>query len=146
MRSVEEIELLFRTMMTRFFAIPARRPASGSITFAQMRVLWNLERRGNTTLGQMAKALGVSRSTITEMVDRLEAGRYVRRTPCQEDRRQAILDLLPRGRKILSEFARRRQERFRRLRQILDPGDIKGMVRSLETLNAVLARWNGGHA
>ena len=146
MRSVEEIELLFRTMMTRFFAIPARRPASGPITFAQMRVLWILERKGSATLGEMAEALGISRSTTTEMVDRLEAGRYVRRTPCREDRRQAILDFLPRGRQILAEFARRRQERFRRLQQVLDRGDIEGMVRSLETLNAVLAKWNGGHA
>jgi DNA-binding MarR family transcriptional regulator len=146
MRRAEEIDLLFRTMMARFFSIPARHPASGPVTFAQMRVLWILEMRGAVTLGTMAEALGVSRPTVTELADRLVAGRYVRRTPSREDRRQAILDLLPGGRRILAEHARRRQERFQKLQKILGREDLEGMARALETLNAILAKWNGGHA
>ncbi len=146
MRSAEEIDLLFRTMLARFFSIPARQPAYGPVTFAQMRILWILEMRGSMTLGKMAEALGVSRPTITELADRLAAGHHVRRTPSVRDRRQHLLELRPRGRRILAEHARRRQERFRKLRKILGREDLEGMARALETLNAVLAKWNGGRA
>jgi len=145
MHGAEEIDLLFRTMMARFFSIPARQSARGPVTFAQMRVLWILEMRGPITLGTMAEALGISRPAVTELVERLVMGRYLRRTPSRDDRRQAILDLLPAGRRILAEHAARRQERFRKLHKVLGRGDIEDMARALETLNAILAKWNGGH-
>jgi DNA-binding MarR family transcriptional regulator len=143
MRRTEEIDLLFRTMQAQFFSIPARQPAWGPVTFAQMRVLWVLERKGAITLGELARTLGVSRPTITELVDHLAAGRHVRRTASARDRRQAILELLPNGRRILAEHAARRLERFRRLRKDLGQGDLERMARALETLNGILSRWHG---
>jgi DNA-binding MarR family transcriptional regulator len=146
MRRVEEIDLLFRTMQARFFSIPARQPAWGPVTFAQMRVLWVLEMKGHLTLGELARTIGVSRPTITELVDHLAAGRYVRRTQSEADRRQAILELLPDGRRILAEHAARRRERFRRLRNVLSAADIERLARALETLNEILSRWHGRRA
>lgn len=142
-RTAGDLDGLFRTLLGRFFSIPARHPATGPVTFAQMRVLWTLEREGSQTLGAMARALGLSRPSVTGLVDRLESARCVRRLPCREDRRRILLELLPRGRRILAEHARCRRERFEKLGRILPPRKVRALAQALETVNTILARWNG---
>ena len=144
MRPEDRVDLLFQTMLARFFAIPARQPASGAITFAQMRVLWVLEMRRDVTPGRLAEALGISSSSATEVADRLAGGGYVRRGAATGDRRQVLLSLTPRGRRLLDDFARRRRERFRRLLRVLSARDVSQMAAALETLNRLLERWQGG--
>lgn len=141
MRSEDRVDLLFQTMLARFFAIPARQPASGAITFAQMRVLWVLEMRKSITPGQLAGALGISNPSATEIADRLVRGGYIRRSRPAQDRRQVLLALRPRGFRILGDFARRRRERFQRLSRVLAPRDMASMAAALETLNRLLGRW-----
>lgn len=143
MDRVGKIDLLFQSVLARFFSIPARQPASGNVTFAQMRILWMLEMKGTLTQGDVARWLGVSKSTATELVDRLVRGDYVRREQGRDDRRQVNVSLRPRGRTLLAEFARRRQERFRRLLGVVASGDVTRMVAALETMNEILAKWNG---
>lgn len=47
------------------------------------------------TAGALAGGLQLSRSAVTTVIDRLEALRYVRRVPGQEDRRQILVELTP---------------------------------------------------
>jgi DNA-binding MarR family transcriptional regulator len=141
MKAVEELDLLFQSVLARFFSIRTRQPASGAVTFAQMRVLWTLEIHGSVGVGEMARMIGITNSTATELVDRLVRGGYVRRVQSAEDRRQVVLTLLPRGKRMLDDFARRRQERFRTLLKAVPPADVRRMAESLRTLNAILERW-----
>jgi DNA-binding MarR family transcriptional regulator len=143
MRRVEELDLLFQSVLARFFTIRTHQPASGSVTFAQMRVLWTLELHKTAVLGEMARMLGVTNSTATELADRLVRGGYVKREQSADDRRRVVLSLRPRGRRMLADFARRRQERFRKLVAVVGPGDVERMARALETLSAILGKWNG---
>jgi DNA-binding MarR family transcriptional regulator len=143
MGRVDQIDVLFHSVLARFFTIPARQPVSGAVTFAQMRVLWLLEFHKSAAAGVLARGLGVSDSTATELVDRLVRGGYVRRGPSPDDRRRVILSLRPRGRAMLADFAQRRRERFQKLFRLLRPREIRRMARALETLNEVLAHWQG---
>lgn len=144
MGRVEEIDMLFQSVLARFFAIPARKPASGAVTFAQMRVLWILEMKGTAALGEVARFLGISNSSATELVDRLVRGGYVRREERPDDRRQLLLSLRPKGKAMLADFARRRRERFEKLVRVMKDGDIDRMAAALGTVNSLLARWNNG--
>ena len=143
MRPEDRVDFLFQSMLARFFAIPARQPASGAITFAQMRMLWVLELKTSATPGQLAAALGVSNSSATEVSDRLVRGGYIRRSPSPADRRQVVLTLRARGERLLQDFARRRRERFHKLFRVLNSRDVSRMAASLETLNSLLDRWRG---
>ncbi len=143
MGRVEEIDMLFQSVLARFFSIPARKPASGAVTFAQMRVLWILEMRGSATLGEVARLLGISGSSATELADRLVRGSYVRREQSPLDRRRAVLSLRARGNSMLADFARRRRERFRKLLRLVRNGDVGRMASALRTVNDVLGRWKG---
>ena len=59
------------------------------------RCLDILDQRGPTTAGALAEALGLSRSAVTTVLDRLEHRRYVRRLQNPDDRRQVVVTLTP---------------------------------------------------
>lgn len=142
MRDAQRIDLLFHAMLARFFTIPARAPASGPITFAQMRILWTLDWKGGMSLGTLARTVGVSNPAATEMVDKLVERGLVKRVHSSDDRRQVVLSLRPGGRRILADFAKRRQERFEKLLRVLERRDRERLVGALEHVNEVLAKWS----
>ena len=59
------------------------------------RCLDILDQRGPMTAGAVAEALGLSRSAVTTVIDRLEQRRYVRRLQNPDDRRQVVVALTP---------------------------------------------------
>ena len=140
MRKPEDLDLLLQALLTRFFTIRTRQPASGSVTFAQMRLVWTLEQQGSAPLTRVAAMLGVSNSTATELSDRLVRSGHLKRESLPEDRRQTILSLTGRGRAMLKKFARLRRERFRRLMRDLSARDVGRLARALETAGAILGK------
>jgi DNA-binding Lrp family transcriptional regulator len=74
-----------------------------------MRVLWTLANNGRfATPGEIAERLGVTSSTATGLVERLVDGGYVERAHSTQDRRQVLLKLLPKGRRLMDGFRRQR--------------------------------------
>ncbi len=143
MGGAEKLDLLLHRFLSGFFAIPARQPASGAITFAQMRVLWTLANNGrHATPGEIAERLGITSSTATGLVGRLAGGGYIRRSHSEDDRRQVLLQLLPKGRRLMEGFRKLRRSRLRTLMTNLGPGDVARMTEALETLNDILSRRN----
>jgi DNA-binding MarR family transcriptional regulator len=141
MASAEKLDLLVHRFLSGFFAIPARQPASGAITFAQMRVLWTLANNGRfATPGEIAERLGITSSTATGLVERLADGGYLSRSHSTEDRRQVLLRLLPKGRRLMDGFRRQRRSRLKTLMARLGPDDLARMTGALETLNDILGR------
>src|SRR2546423_901549 len=63
-----------------------------------------LDQRGPSTAGALAKALHLSPSAVTTVIDRLERLRYVRRTPNPDDRRQVVIILTPLLRRRMREL------------------------------------------
>ena len=144
MSNAEKLDLLLHRFLSGFFAIPARQPASGAITFAQMRVLWTLDNNGDTaTPSEVAERLGISSSTATGLVERLAEGGYIQRSHSTEDRRQVLLRLRPKGRRMMAGFRKLRQSRLQKLMTQLGRGDVTRMTDALETLNEIVTRWKG---
>jgi len=144
MANAEKLDLLLHRFLTGFFAIPARQPASGALTFAQMRVLWTLDNNGATaTPGEIAKRLGITSSTATGLVERLAEGGYIDRAHSREDRRQVLLRLRPKGRRMMAGFRKLRHSRLQRLMARLGRHDVVRMTDALKTLNDIVDRWKG---
>ena len=139
----EKLDLLLHGFLSRFFAIPARQPATGAVTFAQMRVLWTLDQIQPATPGRIAGALGIGSSAATEIVERLAKAGYVRRTHSDRDRRRVLLHLQPKGRRLVEGFRSNRQSRLKKLLSTLENGDVLRMSEALETLNEIVNRWKG---
>ena len=142
--AAQDLDLLFHSVLSRFFTIRAKQPAAGSVTLAQMRVLWTLEREGSTALGQVARMLCVSNSTATELSDRLVRGRYARRDAERLDRRRVSLSLTAKGRALLSEFAKRRRDRFRSILRALSAKEVGRLASSLAVVDRLLEKSREG--
>ncbi|HLY11498.1 MAG TPA: MarR family transcriptional regulator [Planctomycetota bacterium] len=141
MSDAERLDLLLHRFLAGFFSIPARQPATGPLTFAQMRVLWTLDGNGRfATPGEIARRLGISSSTATGLVERLAGGGFIRRTHSTEDRRQVLLEIRPKGRRMMAGFRKLRQSRLRRLLGRLRRDDVRKMSGALAVLNDVLSR------
>src|SRR5215470_2175053 len=56
-------------------------------------------------IGELAERLQIQHHSAVELVNRLEAGGLVRRHRSTQDRREVLLDLTPRGEKILRELS-----------------------------------------
>jgi DNA-binding MarR family transcriptional regulator len=83
------INRLYKPMLDRF-----------GITYPQHLVLDVLAEDGDRTVGEIAERLSLESSTITPLVKRLEAAKFVRRQRNPADERQVIVTLLPKGRSL----------------------------------------------
>jgi DNA-binding MarR family transcriptional regulator len=54
---------------------------------------------------ELADRMQIQHHSAVELINRLEAGGYVRRERAQEDRREVLLALTPKGEKVLGELA-----------------------------------------
>jgi DNA-binding MarR family transcriptional regulator len=61
----------------------------------------------------LAERLALKHHSVVELIDRLEAHGYVRRTRGHDDRRRVLVSLLPRGQRMLEVVARQRINELR---------------------------------
>ncbi len=60
------------------------------------------------TIRALAKRLSLRHHSTVELVDRMEAHGYVKRTRSREDRRHVLVSLQPRGEKLLEQVVQKR--------------------------------------
>ena len=62
---------------------------------------------------ELADRLQIQHHSAVELINRLEAGGYVRREPAAEDRREVLLALTQKGERVLGELALHHHEELR---------------------------------
>lgn len=111
--------------------------------FGVMMALWgNCQRAGTEnekplTPAELADRTGVTRATMTGLVDTLERAGLVTRTPHPEDRRMMCVGLTKRGEKLLAQIMPEHFRRMAWLMATLSESERKTFVR---LLSKVLAR------
>ena len=65
------------------------------------------------TIRTLADRLALKHHSAVELIDRLEAHGYVRRSRGRDDRRRVLVSLLPRGERLLEEVVRQRINELR---------------------------------
>ncbi|MFK7964415.1 MAG: MarR family winged helix-turn-helix transcriptional regulator [Burkholderiaceae bacterium] len=86
-----------------------------SITPVQYAALNTVSATPDIDQRSLATAIGFDTSTIGGVIDRLEARELVRRTPSPTDKRQRLLRLTPKGKKLLVQvepLVQRAQQRM----------------------------------
>jgi DNA-binding MarR family transcriptional regulator len=84
----EEIVALVRALRRELLHSPAEDAEREGLTGPQLSVMACLVGKGPTTLTEVSRALGMSHSTASGIVDRLQARGLVRRTEDSEDQRR----------------------------------------------------------
>ena len=105
---------------------------------SHLLVLREIEQRGETTPSVLATALQFGQATITNIVDRLEAGSLVTRQRSGQDKRQIILTVTDAGRSMIERAPDLLQTRFSERFADLPAWERAMILAALERLGALL--------
>ncbi len=116
------------------------------ITLTQVQVLRALRDRPQT-LGRLGQANGLSATSVTRIVDRLERRGLVSRRRETEDRRQVQVQLEPAGERLLGEIRVMRGSPIHRAVEAMTVEERRrlttGLRRLVELARAAVARTEG---
>ena len=126
-----EISELFQKDMARAFD-------GTPLTAARVRLLWDLQHEGPSTQHALATRLDVSPRNITGLVDALEAGGYVERSPHPTDRRATIVSLTASARRMMRQMQREHAELSADLLGAVALADRAAFERGVEAIAAHL--------
>jgi DNA-binding MarR family transcriptional regulator len=93
MSEAREIVGLFRSLRRHLVRCSRAELARSGLTAAQVSVISLLGTQGPMTLGELSRELELSHSTVSGIVDRLQAKDLVDRTPSLDDRRYVQISL-----------------------------------------------------
>lgn len=115
-----------------------RRAAERDLSIIQTRLLGVLRDR-RPTMNELARHLGLDKSSVTGLVDRAERRGLVARTPSTRDRRAVLVELTDHGRALAAEVAGRFES------------DVTGLLEALpgaerDALSALVSRVLVAHA
>lgn len=115
----------------------ARELEPAGLTTARTHLLWVAHHSGPMTQQALARALQVSARNITGLVDALEAGNFVRRSPHPTDRRATLVSLTEQGTRAVTEME---DQRRRIAAHLVSDFDAARLERFRADLDAVTAR------
>jgi Transcriptional regulators len=129
-RLLEVSELFQKDMARAFEGTP--------LTPSRTRVLWDLAANGPSAQHELAARLEMSPRNVTGLVDALESGGYVSRSPHPGDRRAIIVSLTASARPFMSHMQREHAELSAVLLGAVDVADRDPMLRGITAIAARL--------
>ena len=115
----DEVGHLYPAVYRRFKA-PTRGQNGADVTPRMLTMLRHLAASGPLTVGEQAEHLGLSKPTVSELVDRLETKGLVSRMRDDRDRRRVFVWLTAEG-----------QARVRAHPQVLGPDDLEQAIEAM---------------
>jgi DNA-binding MarR family transcriptional regulator len=131
-REAQEVTSLLMSLMRELFAVD---DLASDLPLRQLRVCAMLH-EGSRSMSSLSRELGVSLSAMTQIADRLERSRLVKRSFEGTDRRVRSLQLTPRAQRIMQLRENSRVERAAAALQKLAPQERTNVLTMLQALNA----------
>ncbi|HVO42772.1 MAG TPA: MarR family transcriptional regulator [Aggregatilineales bacterium] len=103
-----------------------------------IRALLVIERGFARCPGEVADVLKVSRTSVTGMLDRLEADGLMTRTIDAHDRRSFTLELTASGRDLARQIDDLRRQPIERALRAMAPADVRALHRGLSALTQAM--------
>lgn len=126
----------FREIQRKFSRIYTGVLGRARLTFPQYALLVLLAHDGRMCMTDASHKLHLSKPAVTNLVDRLEKNRYLRRVPCPGDRRSTLLAIRPEGRETVRGIQAHALGFFTRTLKQFDAGER----RTIEHFYASLSR------
>ncbi|MGQ9532094.1 MAG: MarR family winged helix-turn-helix transcriptional regulator [Desulfotomaculales bacterium] len=118
--------------------------AGCGLTVPQLFLVQELQTRPGLTLTELSERLGLSKSTVSGMVDRLLRRGVITRRRSETDRRVAHLYLAPCLLEQASRLTVLKENYLARLLNRLEPGEVDEIIAALEKLELLVdAAWPG---
>ncbi len=108
MKEFEEIELLLRTTCFKVKVAGRRVLKDFDLTASQFDILQHLYFEGSKRMTELSEKVGVTKSTMTGLVSRLESAGYVKKLRFAKDKRVTVVEISLDGEKIIKKVIERR--------------------------------------
>lgn len=104
-------------------------PRTGGLNLVQCHAIINLGLNGETTIGGMAKELGVDKSTLSRTVDGLVNLELLDRYPHPTDRRYTLIKLTKQGEKACKKINTANDEYFEQVFNTIPPSEHDNVIK-----------------
>jgi DNA-binding MarR family transcriptional regulator len=94
----------FRELHPKFSRMYAQMLDRVDLTLPQYTLLYQLMLSGTVSMTEISSRLKITKPAVTNLVDRLEEKKCLKRVPHTQDRRVILLEILPKGKKIITEI------------------------------------------
>jgi len=111
---------------------------NSGFTFPQLSVISILAKNGKQKVSDISEKMGLSDSTVSGILDRLEQKGILERKRNKDDRRVVKIYLSKGSQEIYQEFHRKRGKYFAHLLKKLSEQEINDIIKGLEILNRVV--------
>jgi DNA-binding MarR family transcriptional regulator len=116
--------------------LAAVRSAGHPITLAQARIFQRVD-AGGSRLTQLARAAQVTKQTAGYLVDQLQAGGYLERTPDPTDARAQLIRITPKGHQVIAVAAPVEQQIEAEWAAHLGPRQTEALRQALRRLRTI---------
>ena len=108
------------------------------VTLAQSRMLFTIGSLTEPQVNQIADMIGLDLAYTSRVLGTLEDGGLIRRTISKDDRRQRVVVLTAKGRRLLEEIELRSNQRVLTLVQHLDSDGLDRLLDAMDTIRSLL--------
>lgn len=113
---------------------PDETPCGAPVPVSEAHALAVLADHGPLTQRGLGEALGLTKSTVSRLVDQLVLRGWAARATGEGDARQRLVDLTPEGAKAAASIAARRAERMARILDHIPEADRPMVLAALDAL------------
>ncbi|MBI4116005.1 MAG: MarR family transcriptional regulator [Candidatus Omnitrophica bacterium] len=103
MSEKEEFTRYFREVQPKFSRLFARILIQADLTLPQFALLSQLVHLGVISMTEVSEKLHITKPAVTHLVDRLEKNKFLKRLPHSSDRRISLLQVQPKGTRIVRD-------------------------------------------
>jgi DNA-binding MarR family transcriptional regulator len=138
MRDAEEMLAQIRLLWRDLFRNPLAEAEASDLTGPQVTVMTCLVSRGSMTLTELSGTLGMTHSTASGIVDRLQARGLLRRSPDATDRRRTRISVTDKVTRYVRELAAGPSGRLAAALERATPAERRAIKTGLGRLSALL--------
>jgi DNA-binding MarR family transcriptional regulator len=120
--------------------LPPSPETIGTLKKSQVRVLMLLRKLSGQTATRLGEGIGMTKASLTGILDELESRGLAERSADPEDRRKSRLSLTGSGRKVADSIAREFEKALEARIAPLSAGDRAALARHLAAATEILAK------
>ncbi len=110
------------------------------VSMPQGHILFEIRRKGNPSMQQVADELGMDITTFSRQAKSLEGKGLISRRVSPDDRRVSLLGLTTAGEEVLGRIDRYMADKIERIFSTMSSFEKESVIRSLQLLNSALAK------
>ena len=107
------------------------------VSAVEIEILKLLDAEGDKKMKDIGERVRVKLSNLTNIIDRLEGQKLVKRVNSKTDRRSIFVHISTKGKKLLNDYAEFLRELSTRMKQVMQDDDFGILVDGLEKISQV---------